>query len=296
MQARAAYSGWALMPVPTAVPPSGTVSSSSRAAWARRIASSTWPAYPANSWPSRIGVASWRCVRPVLTTSQNSLDLAASAAWRSIRAGISSSSIAIAPDSWSAVGIVSFEDWHLLTSSLGWTFAPPRRADARWLITSFMLVLVEVPEPGLVHVDREVLVPAAVGDLARRGGDRGGLRGVEQPEAGVGLGGGDLHQRERAQEPARHALARDREVEDRPLGRRAVHRVRGDLHLAHGVPLDPGGGGSGSRVVVHGAMVRRRARRRDGPDGRAAPCRGDDRTRRIAPGRRCPCCPRILTR
>ena len=43
-QARAAYSGWALIPVPTAVPPSGTTSSSSRAAWARRIASSTWPA------------------------------------------------------------------------------------------------------------------------------------------------------------------------------------------------------------------------------------------------------------
>ncbi len=64
-----------------------------------------------------------------------------------MRAGISSSSMAIAPDSWSAVGIVSLLLWHLLTSSLGWTFAPPRRADARWLITSFMLVLVLVPEP-----------------------------------------------------------------------------------------------------------------------------------------------------
>ena len=62
-------------------------------------------------------------------------------------AGISSSSIATAPDSWSAVGMVSFEDWHLLTSSLGWTLAPPSRADARCEITSFMLVLVEVAEP-----------------------------------------------------------------------------------------------------------------------------------------------------
>ena len=42
--ARAAYSGWALIPVPTAVPPSGTVSSSSRADCARRMASSTCPA------------------------------------------------------------------------------------------------------------------------------------------------------------------------------------------------------------------------------------------------------------
>ena len=86
-------------------------------------------------------------MRPVLTMSQNSSALAASAPWRSISAGMSSSSIATAPDSWSAVGIVSFELWHLLTSSLGWTLVPPRRADARWLITSFMFVFVDVPEP-----------------------------------------------------------------------------------------------------------------------------------------------------
>ena len=43
-QARKAYSGWALMPVPTAVPPSGTTSSSAWAARARRSDSSTWPA------------------------------------------------------------------------------------------------------------------------------------------------------------------------------------------------------------------------------------------------------------
>ena len=43
-QARSAYSGWALMPVPTAVPPSGTDSSSAWAALARRSDSSTWPA------------------------------------------------------------------------------------------------------------------------------------------------------------------------------------------------------------------------------------------------------------
>ena len=43
-QARNAYSGWALIPVPTAVPPSGTASSSAWAARARRSDSSTWPA------------------------------------------------------------------------------------------------------------------------------------------------------------------------------------------------------------------------------------------------------------
>ena len=85
-------------------------------------------------------------MRPVLTTSQNSSAFVASAAWRSTSAGISSSSIATAAESWSAVGIVSFEDWQRLTSSLGWTFAP-RRDEARVAMTSFMLVLVEVPEP-----------------------------------------------------------------------------------------------------------------------------------------------------
>jgi hypothetical protein len=43
-QARSANSGCALMPVPTAVPPSGTWRSSAWAARTRRIDSSTWPA------------------------------------------------------------------------------------------------------------------------------------------------------------------------------------------------------------------------------------------------------------
>ena len=56
--------------------------------------------------------------------------------------------MATAADSWSAVGIVSFELWQRLTSSFGWTFRPsPSRAAARWATTSFMFVLVEVPEP-----------------------------------------------------------------------------------------------------------------------------------------------------
>ena len=58
------------------------------------------------------------------------------------------SSMAIAADSWRAVGIVSLELWQRLTSSFGWTFGePPRRAVARVATTSFMFVLVEVPEP-----------------------------------------------------------------------------------------------------------------------------------------------------
>ena len=63
-------------------------------------------------------------------------------------AGSSASSIAIAADSWSAVGMASFELWQRLTSSFGWTVRPsPSRAAARCATTSFMFVLVEVPEP-----------------------------------------------------------------------------------------------------------------------------------------------------
>ncbi len=78
---------------------------------------------------------------------QNSCSFAASPVCSRSRAGSSCSSIAIAADSWSAVGIVSFELWQRLTSSFGWTVRPSRRALARWATTSFMLVLVEVAEP-----------------------------------------------------------------------------------------------------------------------------------------------------
>jgi hypothetical protein len=64
---------------------------------------------------------------------------------------MSSSSTAIAAASWIAVGMTSFEDWHRLTWSLGWTSrdprSPPRISVARLAMTSLALVLVDVPEP-----------------------------------------------------------------------------------------------------------------------------------------------------
>ena len=83
-----------------------------------------------------------------MTTPQNSSALAASARWSWTSAGISASSMAIAALSWSAVGIASLELWQRLTWSFGWTFRPsPRRVAARWATTSFMFVLVDVPDP-----------------------------------------------------------------------------------------------------------------------------------------------------
>ena len=53
-----------------------------RVAQAASLQRSIWPACPKNSWPSRMGVASCRCVRPVLITSQKVADLSASACCR----------------------------------------------------------------------------------------------------------------------------------------------------------------------------------------------------------------------
>ena len=51
-----------------------------------------------------------------------------------------------------AVGMTSLEDWPLLTWSLGCTgvrepILPPRASIARFEITSFAFMLVDVPEP-----------------------------------------------------------------------------------------------------------------------------------------------------
>jgi hypothetical protein len=110
-----ANSGWVLTPVPTAVPPRATSVRSSRAFFTRCMPRSIWPAYPVNSWPSRIGVASWRCVRPVFTTSSNSRDFSSSAAWSFSSAGSRSSWMEMRAERWMAVGMTSFEDWPMLT-------------------------------------------------------------------------------------------------------------------------------------------------------------------------------------
>ena len=88
------------------------------------------------------------------------------------------------------------------------------------------------------HVDGELVVVQAVGDLGCGGDDRVGLLRVEQPEVLVHLCAGALEQAERADLGALQASARDREVLHRALGLRAPQRVDGHPDLAHGVVLD----------------------------------------------------------
>ncbi len=59
-------SGCVFSPVPTAVPPMASSPRESRRPLRRRRPCSTWLAHPPTSWPSRIGVASCRWVRPAL--------------------------------------------------------------------------------------------------------------------------------------------------------------------------------------------------------------------------------------
>ena len=65
----AANPGGVLMPVPTAVPPSGSSASRGRVSRSRSMPYRTCAAYPENSCPSVTGVASIRCVRPDFTTA-----------------------------------------------------------------------------------------------------------------------------------------------------------------------------------------------------------------------------------
>jgi hypothetical protein len=76
-----------LMPVPTAVPPSGSSASRGSAACSRSMPCRTCAAYPPNSWPRVTGVASIRWVRPPFTTPANSVALRSRAAARCSSAG-----------------------------------------------------------------------------------------------------------------------------------------------------------------------------------------------------------------
>ncbi len=60
---------WRFRPVPMAVPPRGSSNRDLIALWQRSIPRSACFAYPENSWPSRIGTASIRWVRPIFRTS-----------------------------------------------------------------------------------------------------------------------------------------------------------------------------------------------------------------------------------
>src|SRR5262245_1171736 len=93
-----------------------------------------------------MGVASIRCVRPVLITSWNSRDFSSSTFQSLASAGSRSRSICTTAETCSAVGITSLLDWPKFTWSLGWT-GSPLAFEASRAMTSFAFMLEEVPLP-----------------------------------------------------------------------------------------------------------------------------------------------------
>ena len=190
------------MPVPTAVPPSGTASSSAWAARARRM-----------RLLDLAGVAAELLAeadrRRVLEVGPAGLDdrperllpCATSAVCRRSRAGSSASSMAIAAESWSAVGIVSFELWQRLTSSFGMDRPAATEPGAREVGDDLVHVGVRrgarsrsgrcrsgTGRRGRPSATSAAAAAIALGDVGRRAG----------PSCAVGLGRGELDQRERA--------------------------------------------------------------------------------------------------
>ena len=90
---------------------------------------------------------------------------------------------------------------------------------------------------GLEDVDDELVVVPAVGYLGRGLADGVGEVLVEQTEIGVDLGRRELDLADSANEGTWKAKIADGEVLDGPHGLCAVVGIRGDLELAHGVPL-----------------------------------------------------------
>ena len=107
------------MPVPTAVPPTASSRSDRIALSVRSTAFATWAAYPENSCPSVTGVASIKCVRPILMIGSNARAFASSAACKCSSAGRRFSLNATATLTCSAVGMMSLDDCPRFTSSLG---------------------------------------------------------------------------------------------------------------------------------------------------------------------------------
>ena len=107
--ARLPKRGSALIPVPMAVPPSGSRCRRAALSSRRSIAEPNCADQADNSWPSVSGMASIRCVRPVFTSLANSRERRSILPRRCFRAGRRASCQRKAADTWIAVGITSFE-------------------------------------------------------------------------------------------------------------------------------------------------------------------------------------------
>ena len=138
--------GWALMPVPIAVPPIGRRRTRLRLSSIRACADSSCADHVPNSCAKVSGIASIRCVRPVLTVLPSALPRLSMALRRCASAGNSVVRAATTAITRRLVGTTSLLLWPRLTWSFGW-MASPAAALATCAITSLAFMLLEVPEP-----------------------------------------------------------------------------------------------------------------------------------------------------
>ena len=221
-------------------------------------------------------MASWRWVRPVLTIGQSSSAFASRAAAGSSRAGRSVSSIAMAADELERGRDRVVRGLAAVDVVVGVDSPGPRPGGAAGELGDD-LVHVRVrrgARAGLVDVDRELVVVAAVGDLGgRRARSRRRRAGSSRPSSPFVSAAACLIEGERPDERPREALAGDREVEDRPLGRGAVQGVGRARPSRPSSRVRCGSAPGSSRVRSSSCSDCRRA-------GRSAwPGRHDDRDR-----------------
>ena len=145
------------------------------------------------SWPSRSGVASARCVRPILMILSHCLAFSASTSCKPLERGDQIAAGSPWPTAtWIAVGNMSLVLCPMLTWSLGWIGLSGREAVAAEQLDRPVgdhLVGVHVARrarAGLKHVDRKLVVELAVGHFAGRGEQGFDLAFAQRVLAGAG--------------------------------------------------------------------------------------------------------------
>ena len=187
-------------------------------------------------------------MRPILTIESQRFGLVGQPRVDRLSAGISRAWTARAAATCIAVGKLSFDDWLLLTWSLGWTGSLPPRLPvrislARPAITSLAFMFDWVPEPvcQMTSGNWPSRSPRATSPAACW--IASASLGVEPADPRVHPRRGLLDEAERVDDLERHLLARaEREILDRALGLRAPISVGRDLDRPEAVAFGAGAG------------------------------------------------------
>ena len=233
------------MPVPTAVPPSGSSPAREMALVASHRRASACAAYPESSWLRRTGVASCRCVRPILTTSSNSAVFLPSVCGELFECGNErflhrdgGGDVDRAGDD--VVGRLLLV--HVIVGMDGRFAAALTRGD---FVGAGGDDLIDVhigrgAAAGLKNIDDELVVQFSVDDFVCGLLKQADRAIVQKFELVVHLGGGPLDQSQRGDEPPAETEIGDREIFDGPGGLCAVVSVGRHLHFTHGVAFGTG--------------------------------------------------------